>query len=254
MGPSNMNIIEIDKLSHRFSNGFLGLDSVDLSVKKGEFVVIAGRNGSGKTTLLRHLNALLFPTSGIVRIAGVSVQDDPVMARRTVGMVFQDSDSQIVCETVREDVAFGPENLCLERDEIEKRTSEALNVTGLSGLADAGPHILSGGEKRRLAIAGVLAMMPEVLVFDEPFSNLDYPGTRDVLLQIAGLHRAGRTILVTTHDLEKIIAHAGRLLIVEKGKIVRDGVPEKIISGVETFGVREPYFSRMGLERASWPS
>lgn len=249
-----MNIIEVNKLSHRFSNGLLGLDGIDLSVKKGEFVVIAGRNGSGKTTLLRHLNALLLPTSGTVRIGGVSVQDDPARARRIVGMVFQDSDSQIVCETVREDVAFGPENLYLERDEIEKRTSEALNVTGLSGLADAGPHILSGGEKRRLAVAGVLAMMPEVLVFDEPFSNLDYPGTRDVLRQITGLHRAGRTIIVTTHDLEKIIAHAGRLLIMEKGKIARDGIPEKIISSVETFGVREPYFSRMGLERASWPS
>lgn len=247
-----MNIIEINNLSHIFSNGLPGLDGIDLSVKKGEFVVIAGRNGSGKTTLLRHLNALLLPTSGTVRIDGVSIQDDPVRARGIVGMVFQDPDSQIVCETVREDVAFGPENLCLERDEIEKRVSEALKVTGLSGLADAESHILSGGEKRRLAIAGVLAMMPEVLVFDEPFSNLDYPGTKDVLMQIIGLHRAGRTVLVTTHDIEKIIAHAGRLLIMDKGKIARDGIPGKIISGVDAFGVREPHFSSMGVERASW--
>jgi biotin transport system ATP-binding protein len=247
-----MNIIEINNLSHIFSNGLPGLDGIDLSVKKGEFVVIAGRNGSGKTTLLRHLNALLLPTSGTVRIDGVSIQDDPVRARGIVGMVFQDPDSQIVCETVREDVAFGPENLCLERDEIEKRVSEALKVTGLSGLADAESHILSGGEKRRLAIAGVLAMMPEVLVFDEPFSNLDYPGTKDVLMQIIELHRAGRTVLVTTHDIEKIIAHAGRLLIMDKGKIARDGLPGKIISGVDAFGVREPHFSSMGFERASW--
>lgn len=249
-----MNIIEINNLSHRFSNGIFGLDSIDLFINKGEFVVIAGRNGSGKTTLVRHLNALLLPTSGTVKIAGVSVADDPVRARRIVGMVFQDSDSQIVCETVREDVAFGPENLCLERDEIEKRVSEALNSTGLSGLAYAGPHILSGGEKKRLAIAGILAMMPEVLVFDEPFSNLDYPGTREILMQMISLHKSGKTIIVTTHDLEKIIAHAGRLLIMEKGRIARDGVPEKIISGVEKFGVREPYFPCMELERSSWLS
>lgn len=247
-----MNIIEICNLSHRFSNGFLGLDSIDLSIEKGEFIVIAGRNGSGKTTLLRHLNALLLPTSGTVKIAGVSVTDDPLRARWIVGMVFQESDSQIVCETVREDVAFGPENLCLERNEIEKRVSEALNITGLSGLAGMRTHFLSGGEKKRLAIAGVLAMTPEVLVFDEPFSNLDFPGTREVLTQMISLHKSGKTIIVTTHDLEKIIAHAGRLLIMENGRIARDGVPEKIIPGVERFGVREPYFPRMGLERALW--
>jgi biotin transport system ATP-binding protein len=169
-------------------------------------------------------------------------------------MVFQESDSQIVCETVKEDVAFGPENLCLERDEIEKRVSEALNTTGLSGLGGMRPHILSGGEKKRLAIAGVLAMKPEVLVFDEPFSNLDYPGIKEILARITSLHKSGKTIIVTTHDLEKIIAHAGRLLIMEKGRIAEEGIPEKIISCVEKFGIREPYFSRMGLERSLWLS
>lgn len=247
-----MNIIEINNLRHRFSNGLPGLDGIDLDVKKGEFVVIAGRNGSGKTTLLKHLNALLLPTAGTVKIDGVSVTDDPFRARRIVGMVFQESDSQIVCETVREDVAFGPENLCLERNEIEKRVSEALNTTGLSGLAGMRTHFLSGGEKKRLAIAGVLAMMPEVLVFDEPFSNLDYPGAREILAQMISLHRSGKTIIVTTHDLEKIMAHAGRLLIMENGRIARDGIPGKIISDVERFGVREPHFSSMGLERLSW--
>jgi biotin transport system ATP-binding protein len=242
-----MNIIEIENLTYRYPNGFLGLDGIDLSVKKGEFVVIAGRNGSGKTTLLKHLNALLLPASGCVKIKGVNVKDDPVRARLVVGMVFQDSDSQIVCETVREDVAFGPENLSLARDEIDKRVFEALEITGLSKLADTQPHLLSGGEKRRLAIAGVLAMMPEVLVLDEPFSNLDYPGTMDVLVQIIRLHKAGRTIIVTTHDLEKIMAHVERLLIMERGKIVRDGVPETIISGIETFGIREPYSPQMRL-------
>jgi len=247
-----MNIIEIKKLSHKFSNGLLGLDNIDFSVKQGEFIVIAGRNGSGKTTLLRHLNGLLFPTGGTVLVDGVSVTEDPVRARRIVGMVFQDSDTQIIGETVREDVAFGPENLCLDRKEIEQRILEALNITSLTSLADARPHLLSGGEKRRLAIAGVLAMKPEVLAFDEPFSNLDYPAAKQVLKQIIELHAGGRTIIITTHDLEKVIAHADRLIIMNDGRIARTGPPEQIISDTELFGIKEPYFSRMGIGMISW--
>ena len=249
-----MNIIEIKELSHMFSNGTPALDNIDLLVKQGEFIVIAGPNGSGKTTLLRHLNGLLFPTDGIVLVDGVSVSEDPVRARRIVGMVFQDSDTQIIGETVRDDVAFGPENLCLDRKEIEQRISDALRITGLTCLADAKPHLLSGGEKRRLAIAGVLAMNPEVIAFDEPFSNLDHPGTRQVLKQIIELHKRGRTIIITTHDLEKVIAHANRLIIMTDGKIARAGSPEQIISDTEMFGIKEPYFSRMGLGMISWLS
>lgn len=249
-----MNIIEIKELSHMFSNGTPALDNIDLSVKQGEFIVIAGPNGSGKTTLLRHLNGLLFPTDGTVMVDGVSVSEDPVRARRIVGMVFQDSDTQIIGETVREDVAFGPENLCLGRKEIEQRISDALRITGLTCLADAKPHLLSGGEKRKLAIAGVLAMNPEVIAFDEPFSNLDHPGTRQVLKQIIELHERGRTIIITTHDLEKVIAHANRLIIMADGKIARAGSPEQIISDTEMFGIKEPYFSRMGLGMISWLS
>ncbi|MFO7666462.1 MAG: ABC transporter ATP-binding protein [Desulfobacterales bacterium] len=249
-----MNIIEIKKLSHMFSDGTLVLDNIDFSIKKGEFIVIAGPNGSGKTTLLRHLNGLLFPTGGLVLVDGVSVSKDPVRARRIVGMVFQDSDTQIIGETVREDIAFGPENLCLDRKEIDQRISEALRITGLTCLVDARSHLLSGGEKRRLAIAGVLAMNPEVLAFDEPFSNLDYIGTHQVLKQIIELHKSGRTIIITTHDLEKVIAHADRLIIMKDGKIARAGSPEQIIQDTELFGIKEPYFSRMGLGMISWLS
>ncbi|RPJ16683.1 MAG: ABC transporter ATP-binding protein [Desulfobacteraceae bacterium] len=247
-----MNIIEITKLSHMFSNGTLALDNIDFKAKRGEFIVIAGCNGSGKTTLLRHLNGLLFPTGGNVIVDGVNVSEDPVRARRIVGMVFQDSDTQIIGETVREDVAFGPENLALYREEIEQRVDEALRVTGLTCLADARPHMLSGGEKRRLAIAGVLAMKPEILAFDEPFSNLDYPGTLQVLKQIIGLHKMGRTIIITTHDLEKVIAHADRLIIMKSGRIAKEGSPERILPDTEMFGIKEPCFSRMGLGMISW--
>lgn len=247
-----MNILEISNLSHRFADGNLGIDGVSLSVREGEFVVIVGRNGSGKTTLLRHLNGLLLPTAGTVRVAGMSVSENLLSARQTVGMVFQDADSQIVGETVYDDAAFGPENLCLPAREIRKRVTEALEAVGLSELGDQKPYLLSGGQKRRLAIAGVLAMKSKILVFDEPFSNLDYPGIRQVLRQILALHQSGHTILLTTHDLEKVIAHASRLIIMKSGKIVRDGNPDDLLSDTEAFGVRQPCASRLGMKIESW--
>ena len=184
-----MNIIEIKDLTHRFSNGEVGLDRIDLRVKAGEFVVICGPNGSGKTTLLRHLNGLLMPESGSVNISGLDVSEDAAKVRQLVGMVFQDADSQIVGETVFDDVAFGPENLLLNRDAIHERVTEALSAVSLGHLADQRPYLLSAGEKHRLSIAGVLAMIPRVIVFDEPFSNLDYPGIQQVLCQILSLHK-----------------------------------------------------------------
>lgn len=247
-----MNIIEIEQLCHRFEDGTLGLDRITVQIQKGSFVVVAGPNGSGKTTLIRHLNGLLLPTSGSVRLAGVPVQDDLLRARRLVGMIFQDADSQIVGETVYEDVAFGPENLRLERDQIEERVKRALDTVGLMDFLSQRPHLLSGGEKRRLAIAGILAMEPMVIAFDEPFASLDYPGVKQVLKQIVALHQVGHTILVITHDLEKVLAHADRLIVMQKGKIVRDGAPGEIIADIGTLGVRPPSASHIGIEVCSW--
>jgi biotin transport system ATP-binding protein len=166
--------------------------------------------------------------------------------------MFQDADSQIVGETVYEDVAFGPENLCLERSEVRKRVEKALQVVGLQRLADQRQHLLSGGEKRRLAIAGILSMEPRVIVFDEPFSSLDYPGVKQVLQHILALNQSGQTIVVTTHDPEKIIAHADRLIIMQAGEVVRDGKPVDILCDLETFGVRKPCDCRLDLETQSW--
>jgi len=246
------NILEIKNLKHHFADGTPGIDGINMTVREGEFVLIAGQNGSGKTTLLRHLNGLLLPTAGSVTLAGISVSENPARARQMVGMVFQDADSQIVGETVCDDVAFGPENLCLDRAEIQKRVSEALEAVRLTEFADQSPHLLSGGQKRRLAIAGILAMKSEVLVFDEPFSNLDYPGVRQILRQILSLHQAGHTILLTTHDLEKVLAHADRLIIMKDGKIARDGSPNEVVRDAEMFGVRQPCASRPGIEIGSW--
>lgn len=247
-----MSIIEIKNLCHFFGNGDSGLDQVNLSIEEGSLTLIAGRNGSGKTTLLRHLNGLLRPHKGKVMLEGQSVASDLKRARQMVGMMFQDSDSQIVGETVYADVAFGPENLCLDRAQVHQRVIRALASVGLTDRSNTRPHLLSGGEKRRLAIAGVLAMHPRILVFDEPFSSLDYPGIKQVLEQIVQLHTAGHTILVTTHDVEKIIAHADRLIIMENGRISKDGTPREMVETLEDFGVRQPCFSRIGRGIESW--
>jgi len=247
-----MSFIEIRGLSHQFPDGTLGIDGIDLSIEKGEFVVIAGKNGSGKTTLLRHLNGLLAPSSGEVILDGMSVAQNPRLARRMVGMVFQDADSQIVGETVFEDAAFGPENLKLDRTVIRQRVTEVLAVVDLERLSDQRSHVLSGGEKRRLAVAGVLAMEPEVVVFDEPFSNLDYDGIRQVLSQMLALHKDGKTVVVTTHDLEKVIAHADRLVVLFQGSVARNGSPRELLEEIESFGIRQPCAARLGREVPSW--
>ncbi len=246
------HIIEIEHLYHHFSDGSVGLDNVNLTVREAEFVVIAGANGSGKTTLLKHLNGLLLPQKGLVRVCGNSVAQKPKAARQCVGMVFQDADTQIVGETVYEDTAFGPENLSLEDSDIQKRVCEALKAVGLWELRHQRPHLLSGGEKRRLAVAGVLAMKPKIIVFDEPFSNLDYPGTRRLLFQMLLLHKHGRTLIITTHDLEKVAAHAQRLIVMKRGKLVRDGKPSELAGDLEKFGIREPWSKESKGEFVSW--
>jgi len=251
-GNRAVNIIEIENLSHRFADGTVGLENINLSISEGTFVVIAGRNGSGKTTLLKHLNGLLLPTKGVVKLFGRSVAKNLAWSRQMVGMVFQDADSQIVGETVSDDVAFGPENLCLDRTEVKRRVSLALETVGLHHHKEQKPHLLSGGEKRRLAIAGILAMEPKVLIFDEPFSSLDYPGVKEVLAQMISLHQAGHTIIVAAHDLEKLIAHTDRLVIMEKGGIVRDDLPSHLLGDLEVFGIREPCISQLGMEVHSW--
>jgi len=246
MTPSSTPIIEVSHLSHRFSDGSIGIDDISLTIAKGEFVVVAGHNGSGKTTLFRHLNGLLTPGTGIVKVDGISVSADVLRARQMVGLIFQDADSQIVGETVYDDVAFGPENLCLSPDAVSRRVASALSAVGLEHLADRRPHGLSGGEKRRLAIAGILAMESQVLVLDEPFANLDYSGILQVLSRIVDLHRVGKTIILSTHDLDKTMGHAGRLILMKSGSIIRDGLFENVIRDVECAGVKMPCICQMG--------
>ena len=247
-----MAMIEIAGLTYRYADGRIGLTDINLQIAGGSFVVLAGANGAGKSTLLKQLNGLLLPQTGTVSLDGVAVGADLLRARRLVGMVFQDADSQIVGETVYDDAAFGPENLNWPRQRITESVAAALELVGLKALAERSPHLLSGGEKRRLAIAGVLAMQPEVIVLDEPFANLDYDGVRQVLTQIVALHAAGRTIIVSVHDLEKVLAHAERLIILQGGRIAADGQPYQVIETAEEYGVRIPDAVRLGGRVESW--
>lgn len=247
-------MIVIDRLSYHYPDGTAALKEVSLSIADGEFVLICGANGSGKTTLIRHLNGLLTPTSGTVRINGRLTTEHPIQVRRQVGMLFQDVDSQLIGETVREDVAFGPENLGLTGAELALRVDWALTAMGIAQLADKPCTQLSGGEKRRAAIAGVLAVQPHTLIFDEPFSNLDYQGVQDTLRQLITLHRAGHTVIVTSHDVEKVIAQVDRVILMDRGELAADRSPAAVLPLLDRHGVRPPCAYLAGREAEPWVS
>ncbi|CCK79388.1 MULTISPECIES: energy-coupling factor ABC transporter ATP-binding protein [Desulfobacula] len=245
-------IIDIDTLCHTFSDGYVGLKEICLSIYKGEFIILAGKNGSGKSTFLRHLNGLLMPDSGRILVNGREVSKHLVQTRKTVGMVFQDADTQIIGDTVFDEVAFGLENLKFNRAKINETVTRVLEDLNLFHLKDKNPSNLSGGEKRKLAIAGILVMDPEVIVFDEPFSNLDYPGTIQVLSTIVDLNKSGHTIIIATHDMETVICEATRLIIMENARIKQDGKPCDLIRCLESYGIKEPCSSKFGLGIQPW--
>jgi biotin transport system ATP-binding protein len=241
-----LNIIEIKNLKYTFPDGTSGLIDINLTIKKGSFNVVAGRNGSGKTILLRHINGLLKPDSGTVTVKGLNVWKKQNKVRQIAALMFQDADNQIIGETVKKDIAFGPENLGLKKKETENIVNEILKLTDLLEKADSLSHVLSGGEKRRLALAGVLALKPEILMLDEPFSSLDYPGTKTLLHKVAELNKLGITIILVTHDLSKVLAYTDRLVIMDNGRVVRNGMPYKFLNDLEQFGVRKPVIPGRG--------
>jgi cobalt/nickel transport system ATP-binding protein len=214
-------------LSYRYPGGHGALHGVDLHVADGERVAVLGPNGAGKTTLMLHLNGLL-TGEGALEVAGVPVRRDTLTElRRRVGLVFQDPDDQLFMPTVREDVAFGPLNMDLDRDEVAARVAEALASVRMGHVADRAPHQLSMGERRRVAIATVLAMRPRLLVLDEPSANLD-PRARRELLEV--LDGVGRTMLVTTHDLPLAAELCDRAVILAGGRVVADGPCARILA------------------------
>ncbi len=245
-------MIEIRNLHYQYPDGTHALKDINLTISEGEFLLICGPNGSGKTTLIRLISNLLVPTAGSIDIHGQNTLRPTKESRSQVGMVFQDPDSQIVGETVMEDVAFGPENMGLPVEEITRRVDGALGVMGLKNLSEKPCYLLSGGEKRRLAIAGVLAMKPQVILFDEPFSFLDYPGIQEVLKRMIQLNREGHTLVVTTHDVEKVIAHVDRIAIINDGELKMAGPPEELLTKLPVFGIRPPCYALFGREKISW--
>ena len=211
------------------------LDGVDLEIEEGSFVAVLGHNGSGKSTLAKHMNAILLPTGGAVYVDGMDTADDEKLLdiRRTVGMVFQNPDNQIVANVVEEDVAFAPENLGVPPKEIRQRVDEALKAVGMYEYREHAPHLLSGGQKQRVAIAGVIAMQPRCIVLDEPTAMLDPVGRREVIDTVKKLNRAsGVTVVLITHHMDEA-AQADRLIVMSNGKIVADGAPNAVFSDVE---------------------
>lgn len=240
--------IEDDKEVERYA-----VKGIDLKVKKGEFLVVLGHNGSGKSTIAKHINALVQPSSGTVTIDGMDTSKEENLwdIRSKAGMVFQNPDNQLVATIVEEDVAFGPENLGIEPKEIRRRVDESLEKVGMSEYKRHAPHLLSGGQKQRIAIAGVLAMKPDCIVFDEPTAMLDPSGRKDVLNSIIDLNKNyGITIVLITHYMDEA-AMGDRIVVVDDGKIIMEGVPKKVFSQVETMkkiGLDVPQVTELSYE------
>ena len=223
----------------------VALDGITLEIARGSFTSVIGRNGSGKSTLAKCLNALLLPTEGTVLIDGMDTREESHLweIRRSAGMVFQNPDNQLVSAVVEDDVAFGPENLGLPREEIKRRVADALEAVDMTESRKMAPHLLSGGQKQRVAIAGVVAMKPEIIIFDEPTAMLDPEGRGEVLEIARQLHREGITVILITHFMEETI-ESDRILIMDAGHIVLDGRPAEVYreaEQLEALGLRLPF-------------
>ncbi|MCI9187115.1 MAG: energy-coupling factor transporter ATPase [Oscillospiraceae bacterium] len=222
------------------------LNGVDLSIERGSFTAVLGHNGSGKSTLAKHMNAILLPSGGKVYVDGMdTVREETLLQiRKTVGMVFQNPDNQIVANVVEEDVAFAPENLGVPPEEIRRRVDDALKAVNMYQYREHAPHLLSGGQKQRIAIAGVIAMQPECIVLDEPTAMLDPIGRADVLRTIKTLNRErGVTVVLITHHMDEA-AQADRLVVMTQGKIIADGPPKQVfqdVEGLKAVGLTVPH-------------
>jgi len=231
----------------------VAIDSVNIDINKGDFVVILGHNGSGKSTFAKHINALLIPTEGKLYVGGLdtTVEENVWNIRNKAGMVFQNPDNQIVATIVEEDVAFGPENLGVEPEEIRRRVDDSLKRVNMYEYKKHGPHLLSGGQKQRVAIAGILAMMPQCIVLDEPTAMLDPSGRKEVIKTVRDLNKEyGITIVLITHYMEEAV-EADKIYVMDSGKIVIEGTPKEVFKEVETMkklGLDVPQMTELAYE------
>lgn len=238
--------LRFDDVHYRYPNGYEALCGVSFRITHGEKVALVGANGAGKSTLLLHTNGLMMPSQGGVVLGGIALTRRTLpLVRQSVGLVFQDSDNQLFMPTVEEDVAFGPSNMRLEPEEIRRRVTEALDAVGALDLRGESPFRLSGGQKKRVAIATVLAMEPSVLVMDEPTSNLD-PRARRQIIDL--IRRFSHTTLIATHDMEMVLDLCDRTIVMKEGRIVADGSTRHVFGDLallEECGLEQPCELRM---------
>ena len=235
-----MSAISVEKLAYTYPGvedtpGIAVFEDLSLSVEEGSFVAVLGSNGCGKSTLAKHFNSILLPTGGKVYVWGMDTADEErlMQIRKTVGMVFQNPDNQIVANVVEEDVAFAPENLGISSPMIRQRVDNALKLVGMYQYRNHAPHLLSGGQKQRIAIAGVIAMEPKCIVLDEPTAMLDPKGRAEVMETVKRLNaEKGITVILITHHMDEA-AQAQRVVVLDKGKVALDGEPGEVFSQVE---------------------
>ena len=241
-----MEAVRFENVKYSYDGGeSYAVNGVSLSVREGEFLAVLGRNGSGKSTLAKLVNALLVPAEGRVFVEGMDTTDEKLTfeIRKRAGMVFQNPDNQTVASVVEDDVAFGPENIGVPRDEIGRRIDFALNAVGMQAFRDAAPSRLSGGQKQRIAIAGVLAVRPDIMILDESTAMLDPKGRREVMEVVKKLNKEqGMTVILITHFMDEAL-QAERAVVMHRGEVVMDGTPEEIFARseeLETFGLTLP--------------
>lgn len=229
-------MLKVENLSYSYDDGTKALTDVNLEIKKGDMVSLLGKNGAGKSTLFLHFNGIFKPTKGRILIDGEELKYDKkslIKFRQKVGIVFQNPDDQLFAPTVEEDVAFGPLNLGLSQEETQKRVNDALKKVGMDGFQRKAPHHLSGGQKKRVAIAGILAMQPELMVLDEPTSGLDPQGAIDILELLYELNDEGMTIIISTHDVDLVPNYAKKVFVLVEGSLIAEGTPKEIFAQPE---------------------
>ena len=228
--------LSTENLSFTYPDGTQALKNINIEIEKGEKVAIIGPNGAGKSTLFSHFNGLTEPTSGCVKIEGKPIsfeKDELLKVRQKVGIVFQDPNDQLFAPTVKEDIAFGPMNLGLSYDEVEKRVEDALKMVGMENYEDKTPHHLSGGQQKRIAIAGIIAMKPELMILDEPTAGLDPDGVEKVLNIMNQLNEEGMTLIISSHDIDMISKYADKIFVLYNGEIIESGNKNKIFSDMD---------------------
>lgn len=238
-----MSLIKFKNVSHIYSQGypfeFSALKNVSIEIETGEFVAIIGHTGSGKSTLVQHINGLLKPTIGSLEVCGYEItskkkQKGLMKIRETAGLVFQFPEAQLFEETIKKDIEFGPKNFGVSEEERTKRSKELIKVVGLDeNYLSRSPFELSGGQKRRVAIAGILAMEPEVLILDEPTAGLDPTGKKEMLQMIDRLNKEGRTIILVTHDMDDVLEYASRVIVMSDGEVIKDSTPQEVFASKE---------------------